>query len=93
MNALGVHILVSLFFVIATIIEFAVVLFIKRIIGNNRNPVDTNELQTNHDFEDDHIRFYQDGCYSVTDRIDLAALFVFLITYVIFNCVYIEHYM
>ena len=136
MNALGVHLLVSLFFVIGTMIEFAIVLLIKRNITFNadltapsesrkrrRNhsrtgklvcfykristdtnvdsasvdtkSVDTNSEDTNSSYELGEGKMFisQKKCYSLTDKIDFVALFVFLLSYFMFNCIYTAHYM
>ena len=118
--------MVSLFFVIATMIEFAIVLLIKRIFGVNDNQIppskrrecrrknlrtgkllcfykripggtklDTNMMETNsiQELGEEETSTTQKRYYSVTDKIDFAAFFVFMVSYIIFNCVYVAHYM
>ena len=147
-NALGVHLLVSLFFVLGTMIEFAIVLLLKRITGysdnqipssknsegrrknsrtgklhcfykrnsGGRNPdtnsVETNSIDTNLDtssiesnpFDSNSIpelreeptnqtENRQKRRYLITAKIDFVAFFVFMFSYIIFNIVYVAHYM
>ena len=111
-------------------IEFAVVLLVKRIIGfnqnqmaaskrqrsrtnnqvcfykrnsNNRilgtnsggkNPLGTKSVDTNtsYDLKNVQLPICQEGRYSVTDTIDFSALFVFMLSYIMFNSAYMYHY-
>ena len=122
MSALGVHILVSLFFVIGTMLEFAVVLSIKRItqrrIDNNnaliRSPgkeyhrkksniankrplffnktsvVTSDDQQSISDASWENLLINRSD--AMTDRIDFLAIFLFLFSYFLFNCIYVAYY-
>ena len=124
MSALGVHILVSLFFVIGTMLEFAVVLSIKRIsqrrIDNNhalmRSPskeyyrkksniankrplffnktsvVTSDDQQSNASLEASWENRLINRSDAMTDRIDFFAIFLFLFSYFLFNCIYVAYY-
>ena len=120
LNALGVYLLVSLFFVIGTMIEFAIVLVIKRKMDSKmnsnsddprtvtavrrkkmnywpsrlpktftaENPIPTEDSKRNQPpTVIDKIE-----SESITDKIDMAAFFLFLFSYFIFNIVYLSWY-
>ena len=124
MSALGVHILVSLFFVIGTMLEFAVVLSIKRI---SQRRIDNNHALIRSPSKDYHRKksniankrplFFNktsvvtsddqqsitssDASWenrlinrsdALTDRIDFLAIFLFLFSYFLFNCIYVAYY-
>ena len=124
MSALGVHILVSLFFVIGTMLEFAVVLTITRIsqrhIDNNhalirstskeyhrkrsnianKRPLFFNKTSVVTSDEQQSITS-SDASWenrlinrsdALTDRIDFLAIFLFLFSYFLFNCIYVAYY-
>ena len=120
LNALGVHLLVSLFFVIGTMIEFAIVLLINRKLVLNgpqcpcikkgickirnlrkrnplfifrKNPVDPKDRNSSPSLEKEQTPNSQEKPYSTTDKIDITALCVFLLSYIMFNFVYMIHYM
>ena len=84
LNALEIYILASLFFVIATIVEFGLVLSIKKIhlLGNRNNKVVTLKRR--------HI-LREKGC-SKADKIDSAAFMIFPFAYIVFNCIYVLQY-
>ena len=84
LNALEIYILASLFFVLATIAEFGLVLSIKKIhlLGNGNNKVVTLKRR--------HI-LREKGC-SVADKIDSAAFMIFPFAYIVFNCIYVSQY-
>ena len=118
MNALGIYLLVSLFFVLATMVEFAVVLVLDRYYPKD----DNKESQKRHDktkarrrnakknfwsrtkgylmnFQDaennsilNKKKSRKTSC-SLTEKMDLIALLIFMSIYFIFNCVYFMHYM
>ena len=122
MSALGVHILVSLFFVIGTMLEFAVVLSIKRIsqrridnnhalirstskeyhrkrsnIANKRplffnktSVVTSDDQQSISDASWENLLINRSD--AMTDRIDFLAIFLFLFSYFLFNCIYVAYY-
>ena len=107
MNALGTYTLVSLSFVIGTMFEFAIVLRIERQSpGGNRESsksalfkqsitslqpksihtperIEIKEMELNH-----RPRFY-----SFTEKVDILTYFVFMMSYIIFNCIYFNRYM
>ena len=121
MNALGFYLLVSLFFVIATMVEFAFVLTVSRLTGvndqyqrhedkmsfrrsnhksrqkelvvvNNLNNGSTSDLRFNDNLEVLETSPPEPRCYLNPNNIDFGALLVFFSSYVIFNCVYMFHY-
>ena len=121
MNALGLYLLVSLFFVIATMVEFAFVLMVNRftatddrhqrhkdrmsfrrsnrkyrqkelIVVSNLNNGSTSDLRFNDNLEVVETSPSTQRCYLNPNNIDFGALLVFFSSYVIFNCVYMLHY-
>ena len=84
LNALEIYILASLFFVLATIVEFGLVLSIRKIHlnGNRDNQVVTLKRR--------HI-LREKGCY-VADKIDSVAFMIFPFAYIAFNCIYALQY-
>ena len=117
LNPLSVYLLVSLFFVIATMVEFAVVLMLKRIVQFNdsqiefednnvkgmqkyiSNPTKLNDKRGTSDGDISKVdleidaKFSRHTCkFTVTDRIDFAALCIFLTSYASFNCIYMTYY-
>ena len=84
LNALEIYILVSLFFVLATIVEFGLVLSIKKIhlLGNRNDNAATLKRR--------HI-LREKGC-SKADKIDSAAFMIFPFAYIVFNCIYVLQY-
>ena len=88
LNVLGTYILVSLFFVIGTMLEMAVVLAYKRIMDNriSDRKVDglkkTKSKQCGQNDED------TPKLRPSTNQIDVAALVLFFTSYLIFNGVY-----
>ena len=81
-------------------IELAVVLTIKRM-GEYRNPSAINALainsinirpddvtQSNLDLKNNRKSNSKNTHNTVTDLIDFAALIIFFLSYIIFNCVY-----
>ena len=65
----------------------------------NRNSggrnVDTNlvDINASQQLQEEQTPISQGRCYSITDTIDFAAFFVFMLSYIIFNCIYLAHYM
>ena len=118
LNALGVYLLVSLFFVIATMIEFASVLIISRsrlvamndslgvLHGNKKHLLGTqtffrnmiNSVAAGEGINDNGSRelakqqIVRRKCYHNPDNLDYAALVLFLLSYITFNCYYIFIY-
>ena len=85
MTALGFYLLVSLMFVMATMAEFAVVLFLERRLDLNRE-IKVNAKQNSTGLESINLKL-------ITARIDLAASVLFIAGYIVFNLVYWSYYM
>ena len=111
----------SLFFVIGTTIELAIVLLIKRTrqyngdynhFNKNKNGCPKNIMEqqplrpkkstsfetyirySDHDLGNEQMKQYsRKKSYSTTDKIDFAALIVFLSLFLLFNCAYFLIYM
>ena len=80
-NALGVYLLVSLFFVIAAMFEFAVILHLQR----------RHDLERYRKMEKQEGELGNKGTFEMkklSAKIDRAALVLFFLCYVIFNCIY-----
>ena len=113
MNALGVYLLVSLFFVVSTMFEFAVVLLLKQIPEwkmiskmrdkrrrKQRATSDNTYAKTNKDghrnplglkLDQDAFEILMvdnDQTTSSTHKIDISALAVFSVLYILFNITY-----
>ena len=113
MNALGVYLLVSLFFVVSTMFEFAVVLLLKQIPEwkmiskmrdkrrrKQRATSDNTYAKTKKDghrnplglkLDQDAIEILMvdnDQTTSSTHKIDIAALAIFSVLYILFNITY-----
>ena len=113
MNALGVYLLVSLFFVVSTMFEFAVVLLLKQIpewkmISKMRDKRRRKQRATSDNTyaktkKDGHrnplgLKLDQDAfeilmvdndqTTSSTHKIDISALAVFTVLYILFNITY-----
>ena len=113
MNALGVYLLVSLFFVVSTMFEFAVVLLLKQIpewkmISKMRGKRRRKQRATSDNTyaktkKDGHrnplgLKLDQDAfeilmvdndqTTSSTHKIDISALAVFSVLYILFNITY-----
>ena len=113
MNALGVYLLVSLFFVVSTMFEFAVVLLLKQIpewkmISKMRDKRRRKQRATSDNTyaktkKDGHrnplgLKLDQDAfeilmvdndqTTSSTHKIDISALAVFSVLYILFNIIY-----
>ena len=107
MSALGTHLLVSLFFVIGTVIEFAIVLCIKKRMDTRGSRVSSRgplvdkklylskclKLESKEQLNKDDTHTHKLKYYSTTEKIDLTALFLFMVLYVMFNTVYFSQYM
>ena len=96
LNALEIYILTSLFFVLATIIEFGVVLALKRanlLEGQHSKLVTIKHNQVafgpNGSIKQRKI---EDRMYTTADKIDFASFALFTFSYIVFNCVYITQY-
>ena len=123
LNALGFYLLVSLFFIIATMVEFAYVLLVCRVTGkvdnykiagkpklNPRNsndgsePKGSIEMNNIHNDSSPATQFNDNNestnwkippnrkCYLDPNIIDFVSFFVFLFSYVLFNCFYVFYY-
>ena len=79
LNALEIYLLVSLFFIMATMFEFAIVLILKR----------KQETQIRHQSGSD-VRMQNHR--NITDAIDFGALLGFMFFYIMFNCIYMIEY-
>ena len=100
MNALSGFLITSLFFVIGTMVEFAVVLLIKRLsdLKSKKGPKgplfeskpnNKKKDATNEELENDE----SDIPYSLTDKIDFVSLFIFMASYLIFTISYFVYYL
>ena len=123
LNALGFYVLVSLFFIIATMIEFAYILLVCRVTGVVDNSEKAGKPKLNQQISDDifepkgsiEIRYIHNDsspatqfndnqestnlklppnrkCYLDPNIIDFVSFFVFLFSYVLFNCFYVFYY-
>lgn len=101
MNALGAYLLISLSFVIGTMIEFAVVLFIKRRVDRKNASslskpsraarVCSMKIQALQAMEIECMKrntVAEMEAYTFTDKIDLAAFSFFNISFIMFNGIY-----
>ena len=92
---------------IVTMLEFAIVLVVKRgtvednkvfptetaLFTNQVCLMDPGKLQAKENVEDGGKENIRVNSYSCTDKIDIIALFVFTISYFIFNCIYFVNFM
>ena len=85
MTALGVYLLVSLLFVIGTMIEFAVVLFLERKLEVNQRV----NMEPKRVIKVPRLFPFK----RKVAKIDLVALVLFLSLYVLFNVAYWSHYL
>ena len=85
MTALGVYLLVSLFFVIGTLVEFAVVLFWERKLELNQRV----NFEITHDLQARRLLQFK----LTAAKIDLVSLLLFFVCYVLFNMIYWSHYL
>ena len=123
LNALGFYLLVSLFFIIATMIEFAYILLVCRVTGEVANyeiagmlkliqsksngrlelksSIEINNIQKqsspathfNDNRESTNWKLQPNTkCYLNPNIIDFVSFFVFLFSYVLFNCFYVFYY-
>ena len=81
MNALGVYLLASLLFVIGSMLEFAIIMFLHRRhdLGQDKKVADKNDYKRREDSID---------IKTLSAKIDGIALILFLSGYVLFNAVY-----
>ena len=86
LNALEVYILTSLFFVLATIVEFGLVLLLKRIHILGAQNIEEVALEPR------FANSRQDKGYSIADKIDFASFMLFPFAYIVFNCIYVMKY-
>ena len=119
MNSLGVYLLVSLFFVVATMFEFAIVLLFKQIPGwkaiskiENTKLAKQRKLKFNPQAKPENEDSLYNGNSSkwndrqdegfvdiskqmsnfpATHKIDITALFLFSVIYLLFNLTYWLH--
>ena len=85
MTALGLYLLVSLLFVMATMVEFAGVIFLKRKLDFSREIRNntTQSLERSGSFEIEKL----------SAKIDAIALILFFVCYLIFNGFYWAYYL
>ena len=105
MNSLGVYLLVSLSFVLATMFEFAIVLVFKQIPEwkasakvEDLRAKKQRELKNRHELkpanvlcDDEELLFsmcQKKSNFPATHKIDITALFVFSVLYLLFNLTY-----
>ena len=100
MNALSAFLITSLFFVIGTMVEFAVVLLIKRLDDLNTEKTPKGPLFMSESKVEGEKRKTlekeitpQTKKFSLTDKIDFISLILFMATYLLFSCIYFAHYM
>ena len=100
MNALSGFLITSLFFVIGTMVEFAVVLLIKRLsdLKSKKGPegplFDSKPKNKKKDATNEELeKGDSDLRYSLTDKIDFISLFIFMASYLIFACSYFVYYL
>ena len=81
MNALGIYLLVSLSFVIGSILEFAIIMFLHRRhdLGQDKKVADKNDYKG---------RVESLDIKTLSAKIDGIAMILFLSGYVLFNAVY-----
>ena len=101
MNALTIYILASLSFVIATIMELAIILIINH--GNTKprpndsfpnriNVTEAGMTKQHSKLENDVMRKPEGKRVWLTKKIDTLALFCFIIFYALFNIFYFLHF-
>ena len=101
MNALGAYLLISLSFVIGTMIEFAVVLFIKRQVDRRKTSslgqpsraarICSMKIQALQAMEVEYLKRNTKAdmeAYTFTDKIDFVAFSFFNISFIMFNIIY-----
>ena len=103
LNSLGIYLLVSLFFVVASFIEFGILLMLKRThfhgvretTGDKNKDADIQNLegsQSNKVFariaKTAHDKALETR-YSVADKIDFCSFIFFVFAYILFNVAYI----
>ena len=101
LNSLASYLLVSLFFVLATMIEFAIVMIVKQntsdgkqepsmlpLCSNSEGSVEAMLLHAFKQVENGHICMNRRKQTSYVKTIDLIALFTFALTYILYNCFY-----
>ena len=101
MNVLGEYLLISLCFVVVTMLEFALVLIVKRRGSKSSKfctssqqyerkirPSKLDKTETKKLSKKSWINTLYGESYSLTDQIDFMALIISLITYAMFNCIY-----
>ena len=82
MSALGVYLSVSLLYVMGTIIEFAIVLFLQRKHDFHR------EIHPEKMEKKNKKKIYPPGSNIFSVKIDTISFILFTISYIIFNAVY-----
>lgn len=99
LNSLGVYLLVSLFFVVASFIEFGLLLMLKRanLLGVNETIAHKNRDNKKH--EGSELKFARrsktahdiglETRYSFADKIDFGSFIFFVFAYILFNVAYI----
>ena len=85
MNSLGIHILISLFFILSAILEFAIILCLVRRDEFHRYGMD--------DGIEEFTREKYRALYRLNTKIDGIALVSFISIFVLFNAVYWGSYL
>ena len=100
MNALSAFLITSLFFVIGTMVEFAIVLLIKRLEDLKPQKAPKGPLfKSKSKVEGENSKMFekeitsQTKKYSLTDKIDFISLIIFMVSYLLFSCIYFAYYM
>ena len=102
MNALSGFLITSLFFVLATMVEFAIVLMIKRFDDSSSEKPEGQLFHKASKKEKDVTRLLailekkfmpSRKKYPLTDKVDFISLIIFMISYFIFCFSYFVHYL
>ena len=84
-NALGIYLLVSLIFIMATMFEFAIVIGLQRYMKIKRKiSISSGQPIQNILYEDEEI---------ISTKIDTIAMALFISSYALFNIVYWAYYL
>ena len=101
MNALTIYLLASLSFVIATIIELAIILIINQRNTKSKpndsfaytiNVIEAGMTYQRSKMETDTMRKPEGNMFWLTKKIDSLALFCFATLYAVFNVFYFLHF-
>ena len=100
LNALEIYTLTSLFFVLGTLIEFGILLALKRahLLGNSQNKIEHVEKRSLQgrkatiSLNQGNASGFGPKGYSTADKIDFASFVIFMFSFIVFNCVYLAQY-